>query len=69
MHQTAASDTVNDLSLSVELTGNPLALNEVCSLSMIDDEVNKKLAKETPVNPIGLFDYSRYRCLKQEELP
>lgn len=48
----------------MEYGGNPLDLENVCDLSLIDDQLTLKNEAATST----IFDYSRYKCLNPEQL-
>ncbi|VDD80486.1 unnamed protein product [Mesocestoides corti] len=59
----ATEDSLAGLSMKFE--GNPLDLEEVCNLSVIDSQLTLK--KTAAVS--GMFNYSSYKQLKPTELP
>ncbi|VDM32551.1 unnamed protein product [Hydatigera taeniaeformis] len=55
----------DSLSSTLQFGGNPLTLDEICNLSMIDRQLNApRLASSS-----RFFNYSQYKSLRPDELP
>nr|CDS21461.1 hypothetical protein EgrG_000187900 [Echinococcus granulosus] len=52
------------LSQSVQFGGNPLALDEICNLSIIDEQLSSRRVASSS----RFFNYSQYKCLRPDEL-